>query len=443
MVQSGSYDVKQFSTTSEGEIRRLDAQLDLFWKKEFALYTRAGLIDGINILDAGCGPGYLSEKILTTLPSASVTAVEIDPVLVEVAQKRLNEYCTKGRCSVIQNSILQIDSSDNFFDFIISRLVIEHVPDPDAACREFLRVLKPGGTLILIDNDFEMHVRTTPAIQELSDLYDAYCRARFDEGGNPRIGRELPLLLKRTGFTDIDLEIICAHNSVIGDIPFLKSEGPGIPVQLINKGYLPEDTYRKLTAKWHDMLKKSEHAIVRQLYVAISKKGTEHADSSTTKENSSVPVTSCRFKPGDTPRDTFTSGAELEKIVTLVTQHVSRLLNTDFSTPLHDTVALSDLGIDSEMATDLQQSLSCSLKLKKPLPATLVFDYPTIRSIAQFINELINPKSSPPLVTPLNGLSIPIHTDSAEKKSVIPDDEIERKLREKLDFLDKDAGNVY
>jgi ubiquinone/menaquinone biosynthesis C-methylase UbiE/acyl carrier protein len=446
MVQTGSYDVKQFSTTSEGEIRRLDAQLDLFWKKEYSLYTRAGLTDGMNILDAGCGPGYLAEKMLTIFPSVLVTAVEIDPVLIDVAQKRLNAYCTDGRCSIIQNSILQIDCPDNSFDFIISRLVIEHVPDPDAACRELLRVLKPGGTLVLIDNDFEMHIRTTPPIQELSDLYDAYCRARFDEGGNPRIGRELPLLLRRSGFTDIDLEIICAHNSVVGDIPFLKSEGPGIPVQLINKGYLSDDTYKKLTVKWHDMLKKSEHAIVRQLYAAISKKSAEYVDSSTTAADLSVkstePFTSCVPGSGDTSRDTFTSDAGLEKIISLVTQHVSQLLNSDPSIPINNTVALSDLGIDSEMATELQQSLSNSLKLKKTLPATLVFDYPTICSIARFIDEQINPKSSLPLITPHYEPSKPLQVDPAGKSPDIPDDEIERRLREKLDFLDKDTENV-
>jgi ubiquinone/menaquinone biosynthesis C-methylase UbiE len=181
MIQTGSYNVEKFSTTSEGEIRRLDAQLDLFWKKEFALYTRSGLKDGMDILDAGSGPGNLSEKLLAIFPSSSVTSVEIAPSLVEFAQKRLFEYRNNGRSTVIQNSILKLDFPDNSFDFIITRLVIKHVPDPKAACIELYRVLKPGGTLIVVDNDFEMHVRTTPHIAELSDLYNAYCKARTDE----------------------------------------------------------------------------------------------------------------------------------------------------------------------------------------------------------------------------------------------------------------------
>ncbi len=439
MGLTGSYDVKTFSTTSEGEIRRLNAQLDLFWNKEFALYTRFGLKDGMTILDCGSGPGYLSEKLLHILPGSRVTALEMDPSLVETARIRLLQYIDQKRCTVVQNSIQKMDLPNNTFDFVIARLVVEHVPDPLAACSELFRVVKPGGTVVVIDNDFDMHVRTYPHIPELNDLYNAYCKARSDAGGNPTIGRELPVLLKRTGFAEIDLEIINAHSAIIGDGPFLKSEGPGIPVQLVETGYLAAETYKKITAKWHDMLKNDNHVIVRQLYLSAGKKssgstGQKNELPQDQKKNHVLPVqTESDRQSSNDVQSRVAANEKYETLIELIKKHIAGLLATIPVESIKDDIPLTDMGVDSEMATDLQESLSAVLNLKKPLPATLVFDYPTVQAIAAMI---------------LENMRLPgDHTSPSEKNSTgsttenlseVSDEEIERKLREKLDSLDKE-----
>jgi ubiquinone/menaquinone biosynthesis C-methylase UbiE len=74
--------------------------------------------------------------------------------------------------------------------------VLEHLPDPIKAIQEALRIIKPGGKAVFVDNDLTMHIMTHPHIPELGELYHAYCQSREVEGGNPKIGRELPTLLK-------------------------------------------------------------------------------------------------------------------------------------------------------------------------------------------------------------------------------------------------------
>ncbi len=81
-----------------------------------------------------------------------------------------------------EGDIIQTGMEDNTFDFAISRLVLEHLPDPTKAIKEIYRILKPGGKVILVDNDFEMHIMTYPHVSGLRELYDAYCQARFAEG---------------------------------------------------------------------------------------------------------------------------------------------------------------------------------------------------------------------------------------------------------------------
>lgn len=262
-----SYKIKDFSTNVEGEVNRLRSQVDLFWQKEVRAYRRFGLKDGMRVLECGSGPGHVIENLLKACPGCRATAVEIDPYLVAILKERLD-----GRCDISEQSIMELGFASGSFDFVITRLVLEHLPDPLGAVREVYRVLKPGGRAVFVDNDFAMHLRTHPEIPELSDLYDAYCRLRVDEGGNPLIGRELPSLLRKGGFTDVDLEVVCAHSTVTGDDMFLKSEGVGIPSQLVKEGYLPSGLLDRLAVKWHRVLRHEHHSIFRQLFVSGGEK---------------------------------------------------------------------------------------------------------------------------------------------------------------------------
>jgi len=173
---------------------------------------------------------------------------------------------------MLQKSLMDTGLAANSFDFAIMRLVLEHLPDPVGAVQEVLRLVKPGGRAIFVDNDFSMHIMTHPPITELRELYDAYCRSREAEGGNPRIGRELPALLKRGGFSKVDFEVICAHSEVVGDEQFLASEGIGIPSQLVRDGFLSSRVLAKIAVEWRNMLKTPQHAILRQLYLASGEK---------------------------------------------------------------------------------------------------------------------------------------------------------------------------
>lgn len=109
-----------------------------------------------------------------------------------------------------------MDFADNSFDFVIARMVLEHLPNPLDAVKEVYRVLKTAEKGVFIENDFDMHLRAHPDIAELTELYEAYCRCRVSDGGNPRIGRKLPGLLLEAGFSNVDLEIVGAHNRVLG-----------------------------------------------------------------------------------------------------------------------------------------------------------------------------------------------------------------------------------
>jgi ubiquinone/menaquinone biosynthesis C-methylase UbiE len=191
----------------------------------------------MSVVEFGCGPGYIMEKIMKHFNEVNILGIEIDTYLVDYANKYLSE---KGfnRFNVLEGNILDCNLESNKFDFAIIRLVLEHLPNPIKAALEVYRVLKPGGKAVFIDNDFEMHIRSYPHIPELKKLYDAYSKKRESEGGQPMIGRQLPEILIKSGFVNVDYDVLCAHSKIIGDEAFAKSEGLGIAMKLVKEGYL-------------------------------------------------------------------------------------------------------------------------------------------------------------------------------------------------------------
>jgi len=352
-VPHRSYKIKEFSTTTGSEVRRLKAQVELFWPKEIRCYRHFGLNDGMTILECGCGPGFLLEKFMDEFPDSSVTGVEIDPYLAEIAKKNLTE---KGRKNfhVFEGSIMETGLPDNRFDFVFSRLVLEHLPDPAGAAAEIYRVLKPGGKAVLIDNDFEMHLRTYPDIPELKDLYDAYCTSRKNEGGNPRIGRELPGILRNAGFSNIELEIIAAHSEIIGDELFLKSEGVGISTQLVKDGYLKSETLDALAMKWNELLKKKDHAFYRQVFVAVGEKQPHRAEPLKVEEKGKTKkLTSTLSIETLLPLEAEGRKEQIEKYICAL---IAEALDIELST-LNGESSVDDLGFDSLAAVDVQASI--------------------------------------------------------------------------------------
>jgi ubiquinone/menaquinone biosynthesis C-methylase UbiE len=266
-----SYNIRNVSASVEVELNRLKAQVELFWDKEMKHYVEFGLKNRMSIVELGSGPGFLIEKLLGAFDQLLITGIEIDDFLVNYSINYLRGK-HENRVNIIKGSIMDIMLSDESVDFAIIRLVLEHLPDPIGAVKEVYRILKPGGKAVLIDNDFEMHSNTFPYVQELRIFYDAYCNCRFDEGGNPKIGRYLPVILSESGFSDIDFEVICAHNRIAGDEVFFKSEGIGIPSKLVQDGYLESKILGAIAVKWRDMIKNNDHCVLRQLYMAVGRK---------------------------------------------------------------------------------------------------------------------------------------------------------------------------
>lgn len=98
-------------------------------------------IYGKKFLEVGCGLGYFSNK--ASIIGAKVTGIDIGPELVKINKKK-----TPGGKFVVA-SASKLPFKSNSFDIVLSTEVIEHVENQKRAMKEMLRVLRPGGLLVI------------------------------------------------------------------------------------------------------------------------------------------------------------------------------------------------------------------------------------------------------------------------------------------------------
>ncbi len=382
MIATGSYDVKSFAIDQDAEMARLDAQVDLFWPQEAALYRRLGLAAGMAVLDCGCGTGRLLARLHEEFPGIRTVGIDVDEALIERAARRAAAFRPRD-FAIARQSILSLTFPDDTFDFAIARLVLEHLPDPASAAREVLRVLKPGGTAVFLANDFDFHLRTSPPCPALDELYEAYRAARRQDGGNPCLGRELPAVAANAGFGEVSLEIVCAHSHLTGDAAFLKAEGAGIPAQLVRSGHLPPDALDLLAHQWSAMLAAPDHSMFRMLFAAAAKKDAAAPDRTARQAG---PEALAQARDSRDSAAAHTPGApEGDSVQRLVVEALAREMNTSPSLldPEHSVI---QLGGDSLAAVGLCDTLQEQLGVR--LPVSEVLSGQPLRQIVAKVREL-------------------------------------------------------
>lgn len=107
------------------------------------LLKMGGKMDGGRALEVGCGRGVGLELILDLFGAEHVDAFDLDPRMVERAQRRLEGRGSQLRIWVGDASA--IGAPDSTYDAVFDFGIIHHVPDWRAALAEVHRVLKPGG----------------------------------------------------------------------------------------------------------------------------------------------------------------------------------------------------------------------------------------------------------------------------------------------------------
>lgn len=117
--------------------------------------THLSLSKGERVLDIGCGPGFLCEKIAAIVGNrGAVVGIDVSPDLIDLCRRR----CSSTWLSYAVGDATRIRQPDATFDVAVCMQVAEYVPDVDRVLTETFRVLKPGGRTLFVATDWDVVV---------------------------------------------------------------------------------------------------------------------------------------------------------------------------------------------------------------------------------------------------------------------------------------------
>jgi SAM-dependent methyltransferase len=173
----------------EGERARLALMSRLLDPMHRRHLESLGVGPGARTLEVGCGngsiSGWLAERVS---PGGEAVAVDLDLSLVEVRAPGLE---------LRQADIVAAPVDPGTFDLVTARAVLHHVADADAAIRNLVAGLAPGGAILLIEPDFlPVSVAAPPEVKAFWDGWLAWSR---DQGIDYHVGRALAPRLASMG----------------------------------------------------------------------------------------------------------------------------------------------------------------------------------------------------------------------------------------------------
>jgi|SRR5690554_3876877 len=128
----------------------------------------SGVRPGQKVLDLAGGTGDLAAKFARIVgPTGEVVLADINDSMLRVGRDKLRDLGIVSNVSYVQADAEKLPFEDNTFDLITIAFGLRNVTDKDAALRSMLRVLKPGGRLLVLEF-------SKPEVEMLSKAYDLY-----------------------------------------------------------------------------------------------------------------------------------------------------------------------------------------------------------------------------------------------------------------------------
>jgi ubiquinone/menaquinone biosynthesis C-methylase UbiE len=114
---------------------------------------------GDRVMDMACGDGVYSVWLAKHVGSSgSVVGVDISPAYLQVAQHRASSSDYADRITFQTGNIKGLPFPDDHFDLVWCAHSLYSLPDPIEALREMRRVVRPGGTVAVLENDTIHHM---------------------------------------------------------------------------------------------------------------------------------------------------------------------------------------------------------------------------------------------------------------------------------------------
>jgi ubiquinone/menaquinone biosynthesis C-methylase UbiE len=147
------------------------------------------LSPGARVLDLGCGTGADTRRLAALVgPDGEAVGIDASASMISVARQRVEG--TGLPLSFHVGDAMQLDLPTDSFDAVRCERLLIHVPDPATVLDEMVRVVRPGGRIVVIDVDYDLLTLDLPDLDP--HLLRRAVHAMADAMSVGQIGRQLP-----------------------------------------------------------------------------------------------------------------------------------------------------------------------------------------------------------------------------------------------------------
>ena len=185
---------------SRREARRLGDQADTL---AALLHAGTGYPAGSRVLEVGCGVGAQTVHLIRSSPAARIVAVDHCAESLALARVQVAANAPAGALvRWYQADLHHLPFAEATFDHVFVCFVLEHLSDPHRALVALRRVLRPAGTITVIEGDHGSAF-FHPDSATANAVIDCQIRLQSAAGGNALIGRQLGPLLAGAGYDEV------------------------------------------------------------------------------------------------------------------------------------------------------------------------------------------------------------------------------------------------
>ena len=164
---------------------------------------------GTRVLEAGCGTGAQTVALARRSPGARITAVDLSAASLAAAATRLAQAGIEG-VALLRADLRHLPFPPASFDHLFLCFVLEHLPDPAGTLAALRPLLRPGGSVTVIEGD---HGSTLFHPEDAAARAAIACQVELQRraGGDATIGRRLHVLLRAAGFEQVRVSPRLVH----------------------------------------------------------------------------------------------------------------------------------------------------------------------------------------------------------------------------------------
>jgi ubiquinone/menaquinone biosynthesis C-methylase UbiE len=184
-----------------------------------AVVVHARIEPAAQVLDVGAGTGSLAIMLKRFQPTATVVGVDADPQILAIASRK--SLAAAAYVSLIKGTAQHLPFDRNQFDCVVTSLLLHHLNDcaKAEALAEMLRVLRPGGRLVLADWDRPRGPLMHAAFL-LVRLLDGWTNTRAHAAG------QLAHAIARAGFANV--AAVAQFSTCCGTLTVFTATNPAV-----------------------------------------------------------------------------------------------------------------------------------------------------------------------------------------------------------------------